>query len=313
VKKVKVLLDADGNFHFDDVDEALYSRLKEKGVPFHEPDRPEMGRWKRKSLQRRIEDPRWWRTYLEETIRWLKEEYRKCRLCHLRCGNDRFREETPCRASLEGAFFDLFVHPGMETGLDRVLHVMLTGCSLDCFFCSKDQERGREKRLGLVSREDVLAGLQGGDFEWAAFSGGNPDENVLAVLGLLADLERFDRPIIWETHGCIAPELLSRLAPIVDLFIPSVKYGNDACAERGCGVRRYTGWVEDAIVTLQDAGADLLLRHSRIPGHATCCEREMLALAARRGIGRWSEVDVFPGLNLRHSLRWDKAAISRPI
>jgi len=302
MRRVKVLIE-DGCFHFDDVDEDLYNFLLDQGVSFDE-ERTGVYSFEFINLRKRQYAPSGWIPVLDNAIRRVKEEYRACRICHLQCGIDRFSGTGPCRATRHGEYFDLFVHPGMEDGLERVLHVMMTGCSLDCFFCHKDQERNRETEapgMGRVSREEVLATLRRGEFNAVAFSGGNPDENLLAILELLREVDPFPKPILWETHGCVHPEILRITEGIVDLFILTMKFGNDNCANRLGGVSNYIQWLRPTLEFLGKRKKQSLVRVPKLQGHEDCCYASMKKIMSEYGIKAKSEVTIRPGFNFSRS------------
>lgn len=192
----------------------------------------------------------------------------------------------------------------MEGDLDDVLHVMMTGCSLNCFFCHKDQEKGSVFRESLppVKIDDVIARFKKGGFKFVVFSGGNPDENVLAILKLLRRFKTFRWPIIWETHGCVDAELLLRLSKIVDLFIVTVKFGNDKCALKWCGVKKYNQWVGNTLSCLKNNEMDILVRISVIPGHKDCCLPTLKDMPKEFGIEFHREVKIYPELNWSYSM-----------
>ena len=49
----------------------------------------------------------------------------------------------------------------------------------------------------------------------------------------------FALPVGWNTHGYDSVEAIELLHGVVDVYIPDVKYGNDACAERLSGAPGY--------------------------------------------------------------------------
>ncbi len=302
MRRVKVLIE-DGRFHFDDVDEELHNFLLDQGVSFDEESTGYSFEFI--NLRQRQRAPSGWMPVLDNAIRRVKEEYRVCRICHMQCGIDRFSGTGPCGATRHGEYFDLFVHPGMENGLERVLHVMMTGCSLDCFFCHKDQERNRRTEapgMDRVSREEVLETLRRGEFNAVAFSGGNPDENLLAILELLREVDPFPWPILWETHGCIHPEILRITEDIVDLFILTIKFGNDDCALRLGGVSNYMQWICPTLEFLSRREKKSLVRLSKLAGHDACCYARMQKIISKYRIEKTSKVTIRPGFNYAGSV-----------
>ncbi|MBI4687708.1 MAG: 4Fe-4S cluster-binding domain-containing protein [Nitrospirae bacterium] len=302
MRRIKVLLSDDGRFYLDDIDAELYKRLLKAGASFEEDiNIPTLNCFSGKNLKRRLKDAAWWNEYLDYAIKWAEDSYNNCSLCHLKCGKNRFLQTGQCNASLEGEFFDLFVHPEMN-GLKDVLHIMMKGCSLDCFFCHKDQERDRESGLHMptVRHKEVVAIIKKGNFNSAAFSGGNPDENILSILRLLKEVGPFKWPIIWETHGCIDTSVFSMLLPIVDLFLVTVKFGSDECACKYGGVAHYRDCVSKTLLFLKSKKADFFLRISRIPEHEECCYLKAKEMIDKLGIRDYSIINIYPEFNLSY-------------
>src|SRR3989304_3211850 len=119
MRRVKILITSDGNFHFDDIDEDLFRKLKEEEIPFKNSAVSRNAIIRKVNLQRRLNDSKWWREYLDNMTEWVEDCYKECYLCYLQCGQNRFLGEGLCRVSFEGEYFDLFVHPGIEAGLDN--------------------------------------------------------------------------------------------------------------------------------------------------------------------------------------------------
>ncbi|HID21155.1 MAG TPA: hypothetical protein EYP14_01965 [Planctomycetaceae bacterium] len=68
--------------------------------------------------------------------------------------------------------------------------------------------------------------------------GGEPTPNIPVILRALRQTGA-RLPIIWNSNLYCSAESMKLLMDVVDLWLPDFKYGNDACAQRLSGVKKY--------------------------------------------------------------------------
>jgi len=150
--------------------------------------------------------------------------------------------------------------------------LFLAGCPLRCGFCYRPQDLHPQKRQH--SSPEQMASLldqaaDAGAESWH-FLGGNPDQSIVAVLESLRHV-RHSRPIVWNSAVYLSRKALELLKGVVDVWVPDLKFGNDACAHRLAGVQDYSAVVRRNLLSLRNEPY-VVVRHMRYPGHNLCCD-----------------------------------------
>lgn len=217
---------------------------------------------------------------VEVLRRWL----RRCTLCWKRCVVDRAAGEVGrCGLGVEAVVGEHFLHLAEEPAIAPSYLIALQGCSWRCRYCQQHQllsvDPARGRRLDEFSWEHIdLARAK-----TLTFIGGNPDESAYAIVRWLRALpEDFPLPIVWNTHGSGSPRLYQLLDGVVDFFVPDLRYGNDACAERWSGVTGYRAAASVGLRAMAATSAEIIVRILVLPGHADCCHLPALRLLAAK-------------------------------
>lgn len=168
--------------------------------------------------------------------------------------------------------------PGIRTT------VFLKGCPLDCWWCHNPEGRcpepeslagsamnpapvdvGKEMTVAEVMAEiekDILFYDESGG--GVTFSGGEPLWQADFLLALLRSCRRQGLHTTLDTTGYAAPEIIARVAPLIDLFLYDLKLMDDDHH------RTYTGVSNVGILKnlggLAAAGRALVIRFPVIPG-----------------------------------------------
>jgi len=210
---------------------------------------------------------------LDVKIELAHRALRACRLCAHACGVDRTHgERGKCGLGPAASVYEAYIHIAEEPPINPAFNISLRGCGLRCRGC---QQFEALKPLGL-SNEELAPGLWSRlDLSGArslVFVGGNPTENLPAVLEFLrAAPEDLTVPIGWNTHGYDDVDAIKLLDGVVDVYIPDVKYGNDACAERISGTPGYVGNARAVVEEMARQGVPVIVRLLVLPGHNSCC------------------------------------------
>lgn len=173
------------------------------------------------------------------------ERYSACQLCPRRCGVDRRAgqkgvcgETAVCRVASAGPHF------GEEPSLSGTRGsgtLFFSGCSSGCFFCQNYQisieHEGRPvspAELLELARACVRDGVHNLNFV-------TPDHFWPHLAGLCAALreEGVRLPVVFNSSGYQAPELVGEYARHVDLFLPDFKFAEPDLAQACMGDRRY--------------------------------------------------------------------------
>lgn len=101
------------------------------------------------------------------------------------------------------------------------------------------------------------------------FLGGEPTVNLPVILRILK-VAKTDVPIVWNSNMYASKESLRIINTFADIFLADFKFGDDRCAERLAGVRRYVNVVKRNLLNLRD-DTKLIVRHLPLKGHLRCC------------------------------------------
>ncbi|NMC04645.1 MAG: hypothetical protein GYA24_05505 [Candidatus Lokiarchaeota archaeon] len=76
------------------------------------------------------------------------------------------------------------------------------------------------------------------------------------------------------------------LLDVMDIWLPDLKYGNDACAKRLSGIDMYWTVLTRNLKFIHDAmilpgHASLVIRHLVMPGHVDCCSVPIIEWIAK--------------------------------
>lgn len=155
--------------------------------------------------------------------------------------------------------------------------VFFSGCNLQCVFCQNynissgkegievTPERLREIYLELIGQEAHNINLV------------TPQHFTEAILQSLA--EPLPVPVVYNTNGYESVETLRRYEGKVQIYLPDMKYADNALALRYSGVKDYRERAREAILEmfrqtgpyqLDDQGmltCGVVIRHLLLPGH----------------------------------------------
>ena len=110
-----------------------------------------------------------------------------------------------------------------------------------------------------------------------SFVGGNPDESLYAILKFLAAAPAdWKLPIVWNCHGAATLETIDLLDGIVDVYLPDLKYGAEACGRRLSMITDYPTSAKAAITAMVAQRVPVIVRILVLPGHQACCHRPAL-------------------------------------
>ncbi|RLF19357.1 MAG: pyruvate formate lyase-activating protein, partial [Thermoprotei archaeon] len=104
--------------------------------------------------------------------------------------------------------------------------------------------------------------------------GGEPTPNLHTILESLSYLD-VNVPQLWNSNMYCSTETMSLLREVIDIWLPDFKYGNDDCAFRLSGIRRYVEVVTRNLKIAAESG-DMIIRHLVLPNHIECCTEPVL-------------------------------------
>lgn len=176
-----------------------------------------------------------------ELLKRVREAYQRlksCDLCPHDCGVNRIKGETGlCGVALLPKIASANIHNGEEppiSGAKGSGTIFLTGCSLKCRFCQNFpiSQLGNGEELTTRTLAERMLRLQRQRVHNINFV--TPTHflpQILAALWL-AIPQGFRLPIVWNSSGYEKVDMLQLLDGVVAIYLPDMKYVDDATAER---------------------------------------------------------------------------------
>lgn len=173
---------------------------------------------------------------------------------------ENFRWEEPCISGDKGA-----------------LAIFFSGCSLRCEFCQNYE----------ISHKSVGKKYTSGEFyklltsydlnRFSCIDLITPSHFSSQILNALQG-KKFPIPIVWNSSGYEKPEMIEKLAEVVDVFMPDFKYFSKELAKKYSRAEDYFFWASKSIVKMKEEKpfnifnkdgilqSGLLIRHLVLPG-----------------------------------------------
>jgi putative pyruvate formate lyase activating enzyme len=235
---------------------------------------------------------------LAERARQADHHLSSCDLCARYCRLDRHRTiaGAVCRTGSRAVVHSYGPHHGEERPLSGTRGsgtIFFSWCNLRCDYC----QNWEISRVGLGEPTDGprLAGMM---LHLQRLGCHNinlvsPSHVVAQVLGalVLAAEEGLQLPLVYNTGGYDSPEALALLDGVVDIYMPDMKYGDEASAQRYSHVRDYVAVNRAAVREMHRQVGDLeldewgiarrglLVRHLVLPGGVSGTEAIVRFLA----------------------------------
>ncbi len=207
-----------------------------------------------------------------------------CRLCGRQCGLDRRRGPGPCRIADVAYVASYGPHHGEETVLSGWRGsgtIFFSGCNLHCVYCQNADIS--QQRVGKAVTPAELAAMMLDLQAWGCHNVNLVSPTHVAAPIALAILNAAEKglrlPLVYNTGGYDAPQALALMEGLVDIYMPDMKYADDALGERFSGVRDYARVNQAAVremhrqvgdLVLDERGLarrGLLVRHLVLPGN----------------------------------------------
>lgn len=175
-----------------------------------------------------------------ELLQRIREAYQRlatCDLCPHDCGVNRLKGELGiCGAGLKPKIASANVHTGEEPPIsgDRGSGtIFFSGCSLKCRFCQNfpiSQLGNGEEITTLKLAERMLKLQRQGVHNINLVTPTHFLPQILAAVWLAVP-RGFRLPIVWNSSGYEKVDALRLLEGVVDIYLPDMKYSDDAPAK----------------------------------------------------------------------------------
>jgi putative pyruvate formate lyase activating enzyme len=236
-----------------------------------------------------------------------RELLARCELCPHGCGVNRLAgERGACRSGDQPRVSSWNLHAWEEppiSGSRGSGTIFFSGCTGRCLFC----QNYPISQMGH-GRDVSPAGLAGMMLELQRKGAHNinlvtPTHFLPAILAALPPAVRggLRLPLLYNTSGYERPEMLRLLEGVVDLWLPDMKYADDAVARRLSGFKDYVEHNRSALLEIyRQVGDELVLdgdglarrglvvRHMVLPG----------GLAGTGEVLRWIAAELSPRVHV---------------
>jgi len=205
-----------------------------------------------------------------------------CNLCGYDCRNNRY-VNAGGKCGLGSKIFSHgeFIHIAEESVVNPALTINLGGCALRCIYCiehklwdtsnlnSIDPKIMWKKLKALKDKETPINTLE--------FT--NPIESLPGILDLLIKAPTdFNKPIVLNSHMYGSKTSYEIAGPIVDVWLPDLRYGNNTCAKELSGVDHYMEHAKLGLEEMKKSGGKVLVRILVLPGHGVCCHEPAIRM-----------------------------------
>ncbi len=183
-----------------------------------------------------------------ELLTRVRDAYRRlnnCNLCPHDCGVNRLKgEQGKCRSGFMPRIASANLHRGEEppiSGTKGSGTIFFSGCTLQCLFCQNFPISQLNSGESISTRELSLRmlGLQKrGAHNINLVTPTHWLPQILAALWL-AIPQGFSLPSVWNSSGYETVEALQLLDGVVNIYLPDMKYSDDAQADELSGAPGY--------------------------------------------------------------------------
>lgn len=175
---------------------------------------------------------------LDKVLPRLRASLSRCGLCAHSCGVDRSNGEKGfCRAPAEAVVYSYDAHHGEEPPLSASRGsgtVFFSHCCMRCAYCQNFQfsQTAAGKKVSSAELAGIMLELQ--RMGCHNINLVSPTHFVPSIAEALK--EAYSRglrlPVVYNTGGYDSPQIIRALEGIVDIYLPDMRYSDDAMAQK---------------------------------------------------------------------------------
>ena len=220
-----------------------------------------------------------------------------CMQCPRRCGVDRARGEygscnSPDHIRIARAALHLWEEPAVS-GTRGSGTIFFSGCNLRCVYCQNKEvsHGGKGREISPQQLADKMLELQAQGAHNINLV--TPTHYATQIIRVLSSVKRkLYIPVIYNTSGYERPETIDKLAGLVDVFMPDLKYYSASLSRDYSGAADYFVTARAAILRMQqqvgrpeldpDTGLirrGVIVRHLVLPG----CRKDSIEIMHQLG------------------------------
>ena len=177
-----------------------------------------------------------------------KNALQHCKLCPVECGADRINGVGACGVStLRIAKY--YLHPFEEPCISFAKGsgtIFFSGCNLRCVFCQNYEVSRAQRGKAVTAQElaDIFKELE--DMGAENISLVTPS-HLIAYLVPAFEIYKPKIPVVYNTGSYEKVELLQRIDPFIDIYLPDMKFYSPALSKRYLGKEDYFDIAAQAI------------------------------------------------------------------
>ena len=228
----------------------------------------------------------------------LRGMLRSCRLCPHECNVDREAGETGfCNAPAHAVYSSACAHRGEEpvlSGFNGSGTIFLTYCNGRCVFCQNYDisQQAYGSRISVGELADTCLALQSRGCHNVNFvTPAHFLPQIVEALDLAVE-RGFALPLVYNSNGYDSVEVLRLLDDVFDIYLPDMKYGDEAAGRRLSTLPNYPEVNRAAVAEMFRqvgpletdrqgiARRGLIVRHLVLPHNLAHTEGVLRAIAA---------------------------------
>lgn len=193
---------------------------------------------------------------LRQRVEQLEKLLESCTVCPKDCGNNRLNDEiAACYSGRLPIVSSYTAHFGEEpclSGTHGAGNIFFGNCNLRCVYCQNYQisQTWKTQKKNEVSHErlaEIMLELQSRGCHNIGFVSPTHFAPQMARAILIAAENGLNLPIVYNTNAYDSVEVLKLLDGIVDVYLPDLKYADDAEGFVYSKVRGYKTFAREAL------------------------------------------------------------------
>ena len=193
---------------------------------------------------------------LEDRVLQLEKLLANCTVCPKDCGNNRLNDEIAAcysgRLPIVSSYTAHFGEEPVLSGTNGAGNIFFGNCNLRCVYCQNFQisQTWKTQKKNEISHErlaEMMLELQAKGCHNIGFVSPTHFAPQMARAIFIAAGKDLNLPIVYNTNAYDSVEVLRLLDGIVDVYLPDLKYADNAVGYEFSKIRDYTTFARAAI------------------------------------------------------------------
>ena len=193
---------------------------------------------------------------LENRVLRLEKLLESCTVCPKDCGNNRLNDEIAAcysgRLPIVSSYTAHFGEEPVLSGTRGAGNIFFGNCNLRCIYCQNFQisQTWKTQRKNEITHErlaEIMLELQAQGCHNIGFVSPTHFAPQMARAILIAAEKGLNLPIVYNTNAYDSVEVLRLLDGIVDVYLPDLKYADNAAGFEFSKIRDYATFARAAI------------------------------------------------------------------